>query len=253
MNHSVINCCVPRARKPSRIDDIVEAATRAFIESGFDRAKIHRIAEAAGVGPGTVYLYAEDKEALFELALLRSLESPAVAHPALPYRKTPAESITRLIEDCLHEIAHFPQLWVASQRREPGASLEEYHGILLELARWMKRYRSAILLVDRNRHEWPDLADSFGRIVWADVQRRLTGYVAARMRSGALAAVADPALVARFTVDALAAALIVGPLVPLAPGRGQEEEPLVRLVAAGVAPSGNRLPLSPHSGEDPAV
>ena len=253
MNSSVINSCVPRARNPARLDDIVEAATRAFIDAGFDRARVLQIAKGAGVGPGTVYLYAEDKEALFELALLRALESPVVAHPALPYHKTPDDSRTRLIDKCLHAIAHFPQLWVGSQRRDSAGTGDEYHGILLEIARWMKRYRSAVLLVERNRHEWPTLAESFNRVVWADLQRRLTGYIAARMRTGGLAPVADPALVARFTIDALAAALIVGPLVPLARGRSQDEEPLVRLVAAGVTPSGHRPPLLSHPGEDPAV
>ena len=78
---------------------------------------MHQIAERAGIGPGTLYLYVREKEALFELALLRSLESPVVAHPALPYDKTSERGLRQLVEDCLREISHFPQLWLAAQRR----------------------------------------------------------------------------------------------------------------------------------------
>jgi AcrR family transcriptional regulator len=56
-----------RKRPPGRLDTIVSAATAAFINPGFARAKIHQIADGAKVGPGTVYLYVKDKEALFEL------------------------------------------------------------------------------------------------------------------------------------------------------------------------------------------
>lgn len=242
-----------RTRDPVRIDVIVEAATWAFTTMGFDRAKIHQVADRAKVGPGTVYLYAEDKDALFELALLRALESPIVANPALPYQKTAPAALGRLIEDCLHEIAHFPQLWVAAQRREHEGSAQEYYGVLLELCRWLRRYQSVILLADRNRLGWPQVAASLERVVWGDLQRRLTGYLSARMRTGHLTPVADPAMVARFTIDALVASLVTGPLMSPAGVRPRDDESLARLVAAGVIGSGDRLPLPPHPGQDSRV
>ena len=122
-----------RNRDPNRLDGIVAAATNEFSRAGFDRAKISRIADRARVSPGTVYLYVEDKDALFELAVLRSLESPLVANPGLPYRKSPAGARLRLVEDCLHEVAHFPQLWVSNQRRNLDGSKQEFEGVLLEL------------------------------------------------------------------------------------------------------------------------
>src|SRR5688572_11787355 len=95
-----------RTRHPAKLDAIIAAATSVFIDHGYGRAKVHQIAERGRVGPGTVYLYAEDKEALFELALLRALESPIVAHPSLPYAKTNDRSRRQLVEECLREISH---------------------------------------------------------------------------------------------------------------------------------------------------
>lgn len=229
---------MPRARDPAKIEAIVEAGTWAFTQFGYQRAKIHQVADRAKVGPGTVYLYVKDKDALFELCLLRALESPVVAHPELPYQKGPLSSQTRLIEDCLHEITHFPQLWVASQRRDDEGAAQEYFGILLEISRWLHRYRMAVLLAERNRLDWPILGASFDRVVWADLHRRLTGYLTGRMRTGSLIAVADPGLVARFTIDALVAALVVGPLTFPGSGRPRDDEALARLAAAGVIGAG---------------
>ncbi len=236
-----------RGRDPTRIDEIATAAAEAFIEFGYFRAKVHRIADRAKVGPGTVYLYAQDKESLFELALLRALESPLAANPVLPYRRTHPRSRRQLIESCLREVAQFPQLWVAAQRRNISESAKEYHGILLELCAWMRRYRSLILLTERNRVDWPDLAELFHQVIWSDLHHRLTAYLATRMRTGHLVPVGDPAAVARYTLDALVATLVLGPLTPKT-GGAQEDELVVTLVSAAVAVAagdGSALPAPP--------
>lgn len=242
-----------RSRNPATLDRIVSSATATFIESGYDRSKVHRIADGAGVGPGTVYLYVEDKEALFELVTLRALESPAVAHPDLPFLKSRPGAAQPTLDDCLHAIANFPQLWVGAQRREHEGSDAELLGILLELTRWLQRYKQAILLAERNRVDRPDLAARFDQIVWADLLRRLAAYLGGRMRSGALRPVGDPNLTARFLIDSLAASLVTGPVKGPAPDRARDEETLVRLAAAGLVGSGLDGPLPPHPGQHPAV
>jgi len=233
-----------RIRKPVTLDRIAIAATAAFIRYGYGRARIHQVAESAGVGPGTIYLYAEDKEALFELALLRALESPLVAQPALPYRKTETAELRKVIDSSLHQIAQFPQLWVAAQRRDVGPDgLEEYHGILLELIAWLRRYRSAVLLAERNRLDWPELAELFQRNIWSDLHRRLTTHLGVRMRAGQLAALGDPSTVARFTVDALVAFLVTGPLGDAAGSLPGGDDFLADLAASPVESSRHRLPF----------
>lgn len=47
-------------------DKLLVAARHVFVEKGYHDAKIDDIAEKAGVGKGTFYLYFEDKRAVFE-------------------------------------------------------------------------------------------------------------------------------------------------------------------------------------------
>jgi AcrR family transcriptional regulator len=75
-----------RIRHPGRLDNIADAATSVFISHGFGAARVADIAREAGVGPGTVYLYAEGKDALLDLALRRAFEDPTLLNPALPHQ-----------------------------------------------------------------------------------------------------------------------------------------------------------------------
>lgn len=56
---------------------VIQIAAREFARLGFDQANINTIAELAGMGKGTIYLYFENKRELF-LAMLR-----AIAHTQL--------------------------------------------------------------------------------------------------------------------------------------------------------------------------
>src|SRR6516164_3013063 len=53
----------PGARADKR-ERILEAAVRVFAQEGFYNAKVARIAEAAGVADGTIYLYFKSKDDL---------------------------------------------------------------------------------------------------------------------------------------------------------------------------------------------
>lgn len=62
-----------RRRKEARPQEIVEAAMEAFAEQGFAGTRIEDIAERSGVAKGTVYLYFETKDALFEAGVREHL------------------------------------------------------------------------------------------------------------------------------------------------------------------------------------
>jgi AcrR family transcriptional regulator len=82
-----------RARKvdpATRRQAIIEAALSVFAENGFGAARLDDVAARAGVAKGTLYLYFEDKEQLFE-AVIRNAVSPLIERlealataPAIP-------------------------------------------------------------------------------------------------------------------------------------------------------------------------
>ena len=56
-------------RKDARPTEIIEAGIKEFAAHGFAGARLDRIAKAAGISKGTVYLYYDSKEALFLAAI----------------------------------------------------------------------------------------------------------------------------------------------------------------------------------------
>lgn len=68
-----------RPARRERADEILNAGFLEFAEKGFDATRLDKVAERAGVAKGTLYLYYDSKEALFEAAV-RSRISPILGH-----------------------------------------------------------------------------------------------------------------------------------------------------------------------------
>jgi AcrR family transcriptional regulator len=69
----------PKSKDPKaeRIEAILSAALEEFIAQGFAAARLDTIAERAGVAKGTLYLYFDSKETLFEAAV-RGVIAPVI-------------------------------------------------------------------------------------------------------------------------------------------------------------------------------
>jgi AcrR family transcriptional regulator len=67
-----------RRRKDARPEEIISAALEVFADSGYAATKLEDVARKAGVTKGTIYLYFENKEALFK-ALIRQTIVPVLA------------------------------------------------------------------------------------------------------------------------------------------------------------------------------
>src|SRR6185436_5185571 len=76
-----------------RLEQLVECATRVFIEQGYARTQMADVAAALGVAKGTLYLYVESKEALFDLVARYADAEQPVQWPPLPVR-TPKPGAT---------------------------------------------------------------------------------------------------------------------------------------------------------------
>jgi AcrR family transcriptional regulator len=76
---------------------IIGIAAREFARLGFDQANINTIAERAGIGKGTIYLYFENKRELF-LAMLRYIakEQLAVIRAAIASEGTIRQRLEQL-------------------------------------------------------------------------------------------------------------------------------------------------------------
>jgi AcrR family transcriptional regulator len=194
---------MPRVRPHDRIDKIADAATEVFIQNGYSLAKVTQIAALARVGPGTIYLYAGGKEALYDLSLRRALQDPSVWSLSLPHPTPAPGGVADAVWRCLQNAAHFPQLWLALESHPPQDVAMEVRGILLELYHWLRRYRRAIELIGRTAGDWPDVARVFYRRFWRGGVRRVADYVGRRVSEGALPARGEGLAPAQLVVESL--------------------------------------------------
>lgn len=67
--------CRWRRRKEARPEEILEAALELFTEKGFSATRITDVARQAGISKGTLYLYFENKEAIFR-AVVQEMIAP---------------------------------------------------------------------------------------------------------------------------------------------------------------------------------
>lgn len=59
------SACRWKRRKEARPEEILDAALQLFTEKGFSATRMVDVARAAGISKGTLYLYFENKEAIF--------------------------------------------------------------------------------------------------------------------------------------------------------------------------------------------
>src|SRR5262249_12896563 len=91
-----------RKRAENRLENIVAAAVKVFLEKGYQRSQMSDIAAVMAVAPGTLYLYVESKEALFDF-VIRSALAPELlqASVPLPIQAPPAEATLKFIKESL--------------------------------------------------------------------------------------------------------------------------------------------------------
>jgi AcrR family transcriptional regulator len=177
-----------------RIEQLVRAATEVFIDRGFQRTQMADIAEALGVAKGTLYLYVESKDALFDLAC-RNADHPFVKPQRLPVPTPRPRATMKLIAERLGAaMASIPAI-------DAQADLAT---IVAALYDTLARNRVGLKLVDRSARELPELA-----VLWFGTGRMtvvaaLDRYLTAGIRAGRIRPVADAAVAARFIVETCA-------------------------------------------------
>jgi len=149
----------------------------------------------AGVAPGTIYLFAESKEALFWLALARTMGRPLEDVSC----ETPTAGELRQ-RFAPHGASPSLSAWLDSNRGDMP-SLDRIVGEFWET---VDRAAPAIKLVEKCASDWPELAAAFYVELRPTVLRNLTEYLVRGAAAGVCRAVPDPALAARLIMETIA-------------------------------------------------
>ena len=163
------------------------------------------IARAMGVAPGTLYLYVESKEALFDLVVQRAFETPERGEaPALPLPTPTPERLLEHVRRRGRVEAALPLLEAALARKRVVDVEDELRGIVRELYRVLSRSRRAVKLMERSALDWPELAAVWVGEIRHGLITRLTQYVERRVRRKHLRHVDNVDATARLVLETAA-------------------------------------------------
>ena len=160
------------------------------------------VADAMGVAKGTVYLYVESKEALFDLAV-RLADSPRPLTPpsTLPL---PAPAAGATAEYVASELARSPVLPLMESlltKKKRGDARLELEMFVRELYDNLSRHRHAIKLVDQSAKDLPELAAVWFETARAGLVDQLTRYLEDRIGARLLRRVPDTRAAARVIIE----------------------------------------------------
>ena len=195
---------MPRKRSENRLDHLVEAAAQVFMTMGYRRTQMADVARAMGVAPGTLYLYVESKEALFDLVVRRaSLDQPAGPTPGLPIPTPPLGATLKYLKQRIAADRRIPALDEAMERSNPIDARSEIEAIVRDLYAVLYRNHRGITLMDRSALDYPELAAVWFKESRGDLLGRIERYLEDRIRSNLLRPVPDVAIAARFLLESV--------------------------------------------------
>ena len=194
-----------RTRNPSRIQDLVNAASTVFLAKGYRQAQVADVARAIGVAPGTVYLYVDSKAALFDL-VVRCAMNPGFVEGALelPVR-CPDESTTlEFVRQTLETETRLPELEAALRGNASRDGAEELESVVRELFRQTAKNWLALKLLERSAVDWPELAELWFHQHRPRIFGLLARYLESRMTQGFLRRAPDAPAAARLVIETVA-------------------------------------------------
>jgi AcrR family transcriptional regulator len=194
---------VARSIPDDRLARLVECATQVFIAQGYRRTQMADVAKALGVAKGTLYLYVESKEALFDLAARSADGDGSFANlPALPLRTPKRGATLKYVRQRLAESHVLEELTAALGRGRVADPAAEVERIVRELYDVVARNRFGIKLLDRSAPDYPELT-----ALWFGTRdgllRLLTHYIEDRSRRKLLRLFPDPAVAARLVTETI--------------------------------------------------
>jgi AcrR family transcriptional regulator len=126
-----------KRRKEARPSELLEAALHLFVEKGFAATRLEDVAARAGVSKGTLYLYYENKEALFKAVIQEGIIPVIAENEAIAAKHSGCsfQLLELLLKNWWTKIgqtafAGIPKLMVAEARNFPELASFYYENVI---------------------------------------------------------------------------------------------------------------------------
>jgi len=193
---------MPRTIPDDRLAKLVDCATEVFIAQGYQRTQMADVAKALGVAKGTLYLYVESKDALFDLVARCADDAhPFEKLPALPIRTPKPAATVKYIRERLAKQQVPAALTAALATKRVADPRAELEGIVRDLYDALARNRRGIKLLDRSAPEYPELAALWFEGARGGLVGLLAQYLEDRSRRKLLRPVPNAAVAGRLLIE----------------------------------------------------
>ena len=195
---------MPRHDPATRLSQLVKHATEVFIDRGYNDTQMEDIASSLGVAKGTLYVYVESKEALFDL-VARCADSITSFEPVprLPIPTPKRGATLAYIQKRLAQNQNLPALVTALNRTRAVCVRKEFQEIVRELYDTVERNRQGLKLLDRSAKDLPQLAGLWFAGARGGLVAALTQYLNREIRKGTMRQVTDITVAARLIVETI--------------------------------------------------
>lgn len=216
---------------------MVEAALHVFCRQGYERSQVADVAKVMGVAVGTIYLYVEGKEALFDLVVRHTAaEDPAwLDDIEIPFRTPEPGSTVAFLREVFGRKGQWPCLREALRLDRAPDIRTELDGVVREQYRLMTRHRRGLVLLTRSTLEFPGLAEVFVLGLRKRLLEALGRYLASRVASGQARPLGDVDAYAVVLTQAIAWANLQRPFDP---GLGSFDEQVIEDATVDLIVSG---------------
>jgi AcrR family transcriptional regulator len=210
---------MPRLRaniSGKRLRELVAAALDVFCRQGYERSQVADVAKVMGVSTGTIYLYVESKEALFDLVIRHNAaDDPEwLDDLEIPVPTPPPGSTVEFLREILGRKGQWPLLETALGISHSPNIRSELDGVLREQYRLMTRHRAGLVLLMRSALEFPGLAEVFVLGLRKRLLDNLGLYLRSRIQSGQIRPLADVPATAAVLTQTIAWANLQRPFDP---------------------------------------
>jgi AcrR family transcriptional regulator len=186
----------------TRLAQLVKHATEVFIDRGYNDTQMEDIASSLGVAKGTLYVYVESKEALFDLVARCADTVPSFEPvPRLPIPTPKRGATLTYIRKRLAQDQNLPSLAMALSGTRAVLLREEFQEIVRELYGTLDRNRQGLKLLDRSAKDLPELAGLWFEGARGGLVTALNHYLDREIRNGTMRQVADVTVAARLIVE----------------------------------------------------
>jgi AcrR family transcriptional regulator len=191
-----------RRTPDDRLQRLVECATAVFIEQGYRRTQMADIANAMGVAKGTLYLYVESKEALFDLVVrCADAERPFAKPPTLPIRTPKPGATIKYVRERLAKTQVPATLLVALDQPRVDDPRAELETIVCDLYDTVAGNRLGLKVLDRSARDLPDLAALWFEGARGGLVNLLAQYLDDRIRRKRFRRFPDTSAAARLIIE----------------------------------------------------